>query len=100
MATDEFKSALNVTARRVLLDALDALASQREALVIVGAQAVYLRTEHVNFSVAAYTRDGDLGLNPKHLSEAPLIEEAMRDAGFRLDTNANGSLRPGLWLRT
>ena len=33
-----------VAARRVLLDALDALASQRRAVVVAGAQAVYLRT--------------------------------------------------------
>lgn len=33
-----------VLARRVLLDALDALGPQIEAVVLVGAQAVYLHT--------------------------------------------------------
>jgi hypothetical protein len=35
---------LNVVARRVLLDALVALQDQSEALTIVGAQAIYLRS--------------------------------------------------------
>lgn len=34
---------LYVRARRVLLDALDALGDQRRAVVLVGAQAVYFR---------------------------------------------------------
>ncbi len=36
------RQTLYVAARRVLLDALDALAGQREALILVGAQAVYI----------------------------------------------------------
>ncbi len=34
---------LYVLARRVLLDALEALGDHREAIVLVGAQAVYLQ---------------------------------------------------------
>ncbi len=34
---------LYVVARQVLLDALDALGAHRDALVLIGAQAVYLR---------------------------------------------------------
>lgn len=34
-----------VAARGVLLDALEALAEHRNAILLVGAQAVYLRTE-------------------------------------------------------
>ncbi|WP_392748906.1 hypothetical protein [Streptomyces sp. LN590] len=40
--TDEDE--LNQAARKVLLDALIALDGHREALTVVGAQAVYLRT--------------------------------------------------------
>jgi hypothetical protein len=32
-----------IAARRVLLDALEALGAQRKAIVLVGAQAIYLR---------------------------------------------------------
>jgi hypothetical protein len=51
---------LNVVSRRVLLDALAVLEGQSDALTIVGAQAVYLRSPEVRFSAAAsYTSDAD-----------------------------------------
>jgi hypothetical protein len=46
---------LYLIARRVLLDALDALGEHRDAIVLVGAQAVYLRVG-----------DADLALAPCH----------------------------------
>lgn len=51
-------------ARRVLLDALDALGSHREALVLVGAHAVYLRVDEADLAVAPFTTDGDLAIEP------------------------------------
>jgi hypothetical protein len=36
--------ALNVVARRVLLDGLDALSEHLDAITVIGAQAVHLRT--------------------------------------------------------
>lgn len=54
-----------VAARTVLLDVLEALGSQREAVIIVGAQAVYLRTGDAGIrSAAPYTTDADLVLAP------------------------------------
>ena len=51
---------LMVEARRVLLEALDALSDHRGSLVLVGAQAVYLRTDEVALSFSAsYTTDAD-----------------------------------------
>ena len=47
-------------ARLVLLDALEALGEQRDAMILVGAQAVYLRTGDVSLAVSEYTRDADL----------------------------------------
>ncbi len=48
---------LMVEARRVLLDALDALTDHRDSLVLVGAQAVYLRTDEIVLSFSAsYTQ--------------------------------------------
>ncbi|MFB9927287.1 hypothetical protein ACFORO_17290 [Amycolatopsis halotolerans] len=82
-------------ARRVLLDGLVALSQHLDALTVVGAQAVYLRTSAVHLPVAAFTSDGDLGVDPARLLEAPLIEDALTDAGFvRLDRNQSG-----LWFR-
>jgi len=52
---------LMVEARRVLMEALDALADHRGSLVLVGAQAVYLRTDEIALSFSAsYTTDADL----------------------------------------
>jgi len=53
-----------VAARRVLLDALFALAPHGKAVIVVGAQAVYLRTGDANLAIAPYTTDGDLVINP------------------------------------
>ncbi len=44
MADGSALDPLYVAARRVLLDALTLLAPHGEALIVVGAQAVYLRT--------------------------------------------------------
>lgn len=87
---------LNVVARDVLLDGLDALRDHLSAITVVGAQAVYLRTEDVRISTAAYTSDGDLGLDPSTLADAPLIQERLRAAGFELRYDN----QPGLWSRT
>ena len=88
---------LYVAARRVLLDALEALVEQRAATVLVGAQAVYLRCGDADLGVAVYTKDADIGIDPRRLSDRPRLEEAMRGAGFEL---AEGSQRqPGQWFR-
>ncbi|MET8788369.1 hypothetical protein [Streptomyces sp. NPDC004589] len=85
---------LNQAAREALLDALIALEDHREALTIVGAQAVYLRTQNAAIRSAAYTADGDISIDPQVLGDQPLIEQAMRDAGFTLRDNQSG-----LWER-
>ena len=53
---------LYIIARRVLLDALDALGAHRNAVVLVGAQAIYLRVGEADLAVAPYTTDGDLAM--------------------------------------
>ncbi len=85
---------LTVAARRVLLDALVALDEQRDALILVGAQAVYLRSRRADFSVAAYTSDGDLGIDRSRLKDDPHLDAAMEDAGFTRTPN-----QPGLRTR-
>ncbi|MHB8319805.1 MAG: hypothetical protein ACYDEP_11365 [Acidimicrobiales bacterium] len=69
-------------ARDALLDVLVALEAHREALVIVGAQAVYERTRHLSGVVPTSTKDGDIAVDPTLLSKEPLIGEAMAGAGF------------------
>lgn len=80
-----------VLARSVLLDALGALAPHLDALVLVGAQAVYFHTGDAELNVAATTTDADLALFPAKLLDEPLLEDALRAAGFELAAN------PGAW---
>lgn len=84
---------LYVAARRVLLDAIEALAPHSQAVVVVGAQAIYLRTGSAELGIAPYTTDGDLALDPRQLGDEPLLETAMQSAHFRRDL-----LQPGVWL--
>lgn len=86
-----------VEARRVLLDALTALDSHRSALVVAGAQAIYLRTGDGDLAIAPYTTDGDLAVHPDSLAPDPAIEAAMTDAGFTLAIKG-GSTEPGIWV--
>jgi len=91
-----------VAARSVLLDALAALGDYRSAVVIVGAQAVYLQTGDAGLSVAPFTRDGDVALDPGPLlaAESPLLGEVMAAAGFVLRINTHGGVDPGTWMKT
>ena len=86
---------LYVAARSVLLDALEALGSQRGAVIVVGAQAVYLRTGDADISVAPYTTDADLALSPSDLADEPHLEELMRAGGFSQEGQ-----QPGAWLKS
>jgi hypothetical protein len=92
---------LTVAARTVLLDALEALGPHRDAVVLVGAQAVYQHTETLShgLGVAAYTSDGDLGLDPHRLPGEPLIEEAMATANFSRQHPDGRREQPGMWWK-
>lgn len=85
-----------VAARRVLLDALVGLQGQADALVIAGAQAVYLHTGEGDLAVAPFTTDADLALDPAQLHPDPLLEQAMSNAGFQLALY-DGHVEPGIW---
>lgn len=93
---------LLVAAWRVLLDALDALDAHTAALVLVGAQAVYLRSEDAGpeLAVAAYTSDGDLAVRLGSLAERPHLEDALSKADFSLRRIAPGQVEPGVGVRT
>lgn len=81
--------------RAALLDALEALADQREAVVVIGAQAIYLRTGGMAVALQEMTKDSDLALDPRRLSPEPHIEEVMRAAGFELQADRQ---QPGTWV--
>lgn len=89
---------LYAASRRVLLDALEDLAEHRDAVIVVGAQAVYLRTHVELGGVAEYTTDGDLALASDRLADAPLLEAVMRER-FRHEGPV-GAEDPGVWVRT
>jgi hypothetical protein len=77
------------------LDALEALLAHREAVVVVGAQAVYLHTGGAQVALAEATKDSDLALDTRHLGTEPHVEDALRQAGFELNKEAR---QPGMWV--
>lgn len=81
-----------ITARRVLLDALTALAGHLDNLILVGAQAVYHHAGEDDLNVPLLTTDGDLAINTQNLAEAPEIGTLLREAGFTPGPN------PGHWV--
>lgn len=81
-------------ARSALLDALHALDDHRDALIVIGAQAVYLRSGAAVVALAESTKDSDLAVNPRNLRDDPHLEDAMTGAGFYLNTNG----QPGAWV--
>lgn len=86
---------LLVQARSALLDALDALSEHRDAVIVIGAQAIYLHTGNALVALAEATKDSDLALDPRRLDDDPLLEEAMTRAGFHLNTYSG---QPGAWM--
>jgi len=82
-----------VAARRVLLDALVALEPHIGAVIVIGAQAVYLRTEDRMPHYQPFTTDTDLVIDPGLLAETPLLGDTMLSAGF------DNTKEPGIWIR-
>ena len=82
-----------IEARRVLLDALVALQPHADAVILIGAQAVYLRTADRMPTYQAYTTDADLAIDPGQLAAAPLLGDALTAVGF------NYSGEPGIWTK-
>lgn len=83
---------LYVRARAALLDAVDALETHLDAVVLVGAQAVYLHTGDADLAVAEYTTDADFTVSPGELADAPLLGDLLESHGFTPRQD------PGGWL--
>jgi len=86
---------LLIDSRSTLLDALDALSAHRDAIVLVGAQAIYLYTGHADVPIATSTKDSDLVIDPGMIADDPLLEDVMTAAGFRRNLLSG---QPGEWL--
>jgi hypothetical protein len=86
---------LLAASRAALLDALEALAPHLDAVVVIGAQAVYMHTEAATLALAETTRDSDLAIDSRALGDDPLLDDVMTAAGFRRDLE---SPQPGSWL--
>ena len=84
-----------IDAREALLDAVDALGRHIDAVILVGAQAIYAHTESedANFALSPFTYDADIALDPDLLRDSPRIIDAMSSTGFRLKD------QPGLYWR-
>ncbi|NLH69694.1 MAG: hypothetical protein GX454_05890 [Brooklawnia sp.] len=83
-----------VAARRVLLDALEALTDHLPNLILVGAQAVYHHTGDADLNVPVMTTDADLAIDTRGLADIPEIGAVLRLAGFTPGPN------PGHWVAT
>lgn len=94
---------LLTAARSALLDALGALQPHLHAVVVIGAQAIYLHTGGAAVALAETTKDSDIALDTRVLPDTPLLEDAMRQAGFHLGPSGTCRqrlrLRPSLGLR-
>lgn len=81
---------LYIAARRVLLNALEAIRAHLDAVVLVGAQAVYLHAGEADLAVAPYATDSDVAIDPRRIGSQPLLEEVLGAAGFSLAEEAVG----------
>ncbi|MER5419687.1 hypothetical protein [Streptosporangium roseum] len=66
-------------------------------MIVIGAQAIYLRTAKSPVALAETTKDSDLALDPRLLADDPRVEESMSRAGFYRDPFDG---QPGAWLNT
>lgn len=85
---------LYVRARAALLDAVEALGTHLDAIVLVGAQAIYLHTGDADLAVAEYTTDADFTISPGELADAPLLGDLLDAAGFTAREHPGGWLSP------
>ncbi|WP_299167442.1 GSU2403 family nucleotidyltransferase fold protein [uncultured Arthrobacter sp.] len=86
---------LIVEARAALLDAAIALRAHSDSIILIGAQAVHLRTGAASFALAEATKDSDFAIDARNLGEDPRLEEAMKNAGFIINPT---NRQPGAWM--
>jgi hypothetical protein len=90
---------LYVRARTALLDAVEALGAHLDAIVLVGAQAIYVHTGDADLAVAEYTTDADFAISPRELADAPLLGDLLDASGFTAREHPGGWLsRDGIYV--
>lgn len=85
---------LYVRARSALLDAVEALDAHLAAVVLVGAQAIYLHAGDAELAVAEYTTDADFTVSPHDLADEPLLADVLEQAGFIAREHPGGWISP------
>jgi hypothetical protein len=88
-----------VRARTTLIDSLEALRPHLSAIVLVGAQAIYLQIDPSLVQTAPYTKDADLCIKPSMLGLTPSLHECLISAGFELVTGPGKRVSAGMWRR-
>ena len=83
---------LDARARAALLDAAEALGAHLDAVILAGAQAVYLHTGDADLAVAECTTDADSVISLVELAAAPLLDDLLKGSGFTPREH------PGGWL--
>ena len=58
---------LIVEARAALLDVVAALDAHKDSVILIGAQAIYLRTGSAAFALVEATKDSDLAIDARTL---------------------------------
>jgi hypothetical protein len=86
---------LPVRTRAALLDALEALEGQLDALIVIGAQALYMHAGEADVAIPPETKDADLSVDRERLQDEPLLDEALAAAGFHRDLEHP---QPGGWF--
>lgn len=86
---------LPVRTRAALLDALEALERQLNALIVIGAQALYMHAGEAEVAIPPETKDADLSVDRNRLQDEPPLNEALEAAGFRRDLEHP---QPGGWF--
>ncbi len=87
---------LDVIARRALLDALEVLQPHLESLILIGAQAVYLHTNHFELPLAPATTDADLVFDTRILAVNPELGDLLKSTGYQLSSDS--AKNPGHWV--
>lgn len=86
---------LPIRTRAALLDALAALRDQLNALIVIGAQALYMHAGEADVAIPPETKDADLSVDRNRLLDEPLLDEALEAAGFHRDLEHP---QPGGWF--
>lgn len=86
-----------IAARSALLDVLELLEPHRDAIVVIGAQAVYAHAPAETTQYSTYTTDADLAFDPDLMASSPDIAVLLRGAGYQLEQQPNGGDQPGVF---